>query len=143
VCEVAYAEWTADEQLRQTTFLGWRDDKNAKDVVLRGVSNLRKVSSRSPLRTFVSRAHLGPAASERRRRAAALPLDVDNCSADLVCLGSQTPFPLEALRFAAARLFWYSGSTRNEGNRCSQTLAGKTRVAAERIESPFKGASLL
>jgi bifunctional non-homologous end joining protein LigD len=27
VCEVAYAEWTEDEQLRQTTFLGWRDDK--------------------------------------------------------------------------------------------------------------------
>ncbi len=34
VCEVAYAEWTQYEQLRQTTFLGWRDDKSAKDVVL-------------------------------------------------------------------------------------------------------------
>ena len=34
VCEVEYAEWTANGQLRQTTFLGWRDDKNAKDVVL-------------------------------------------------------------------------------------------------------------
>jgi bifunctional non-homologous end joining protein LigD len=34
VCEVAYAEWTQDEQLRQTTFLGWRDDKSPKDVVL-------------------------------------------------------------------------------------------------------------
>jgi len=34
VCEVAYAEWTADEQLRQTTFLGWREDKKAKEVVL-------------------------------------------------------------------------------------------------------------
>jgi bifunctional non-homologous end joining protein LigD len=34
VCEVAFAEWTEDEQLRQTTFLGWRDDKNAKEVVL-------------------------------------------------------------------------------------------------------------
>src|SRR6516162_5475795 len=34
VCEVAFAEMTADEQLRQTTFLGWRDDKTAKDVVL-------------------------------------------------------------------------------------------------------------
>ncbi len=34
VCEVAYAEWTQDEQLRQTTFLGWRDDKNAKEVAL-------------------------------------------------------------------------------------------------------------
>jgi bifunctional non-homologous end joining protein LigD len=32
VCEVAYAEWTEDEQLRQTTFLGWRDDKNAELV---------------------------------------------------------------------------------------------------------------
>jgi NAD(P)-dependent dehydrogenase (short-subunit alcohol dehydrogenase family) len=32
VCEVAFAEWTDDEQLRQTTFLGWRDDKNAELV---------------------------------------------------------------------------------------------------------------
>jgi bifunctional non-homologous end joining protein LigD len=32
VCEVAYAEWTEDEQLRRTTFLGWRDDKNAELV---------------------------------------------------------------------------------------------------------------
>jgi bifunctional non-homologous end joining protein LigD len=30
VCEVAFAEWTGDEQLRQTTFLGWRDDKMQK-----------------------------------------------------------------------------------------------------------------
>jgi bifunctional non-homologous end joining protein LigD len=34
VCEVAFAEWTSDEQLRQTTFLGWRDDKSPRDVVL-------------------------------------------------------------------------------------------------------------
>lgn len=34
VCEVAYAEWTEDEQLRQTTFLGWRDDKSPKEMVL-------------------------------------------------------------------------------------------------------------
>ena len=34
VCEVEYAEMTADEQLRQTTFLGWRDDKQPEDVVL-------------------------------------------------------------------------------------------------------------
>jgi ATP-dependent DNA ligase len=34
VCEVEYAELTADHQLRQTTFLGWRDDKKAKEVVL-------------------------------------------------------------------------------------------------------------
>jgi bifunctional non-homologous end joining protein LigD len=34
VCEVEYAELTADEQLRQTTFLGWRDDKKPKEVVL-------------------------------------------------------------------------------------------------------------
>jgi bifunctional non-homologous end joining protein LigD len=27
VCEVEFAEITADEQLRQTTFLWWRDDK--------------------------------------------------------------------------------------------------------------------
>jgi bifunctional non-homologous end joining protein LigD len=34
VCEVAFAEWTEDEQLRQTTFLGWRDDKSPKEMVL-------------------------------------------------------------------------------------------------------------
>jgi bifunctional non-homologous end joining protein LigD len=34
VCEVAYAEWTEDEQLRQTTFLGWRDDKSPEEVVI-------------------------------------------------------------------------------------------------------------
>jgi bifunctional non-homologous end joining protein LigD len=33
VCEVAYAEWTEDEQLRQTTFLGWRDDKKRKGSI--------------------------------------------------------------------------------------------------------------
>jgi bifunctional non-homologous end joining protein LigD len=34
VCEVAFAEWTQDGELRQTTFLGWRDDKNPREVVL-------------------------------------------------------------------------------------------------------------
>jgi bifunctional non-homologous end joining protein LigD len=34
VCEVAFAEWTEDEQLRQTTFLGWRDDKRPEEVVI-------------------------------------------------------------------------------------------------------------
>ncbi|HXM04318.1 MAG TPA: hypothetical protein VN939_17035 [Chthoniobacterales bacterium] len=34
VCEVEYAELTADDQLRETAFLGWRDDKKAKEVVL-------------------------------------------------------------------------------------------------------------
>ena len=32
VCEVEYAELTADDQLRQTTFLGWRDDKKRKKL---------------------------------------------------------------------------------------------------------------
>jgi bifunctional non-homologous end joining protein LigD len=34
VCEVAFAEWTEDGELRQTTFLGWRGDKNPKEVVI-------------------------------------------------------------------------------------------------------------
>ena len=34
VCEVALAEWTDDEQLRKTTFLGWRDDKRPEEVIL-------------------------------------------------------------------------------------------------------------
>jgi bifunctional non-homologous end joining protein LigD len=32
--EVAFAEWTQDGELRQTTFLGWRDDKSPEEVVL-------------------------------------------------------------------------------------------------------------
>ena len=34
MCEIAYAEWTDDGELRQTTFLGWRDDKKPDEVVL-------------------------------------------------------------------------------------------------------------
>jgi bifunctional non-homologous end joining protein LigD len=34
VCEVAFAEWTQDEQLRQTKFLAWPDDKDPKETVL-------------------------------------------------------------------------------------------------------------
>jgi bifunctional non-homologous end joining protein LigD len=34
VCEVAFAEWTLDGELRQTTFLGWRDDKGPEEVVI-------------------------------------------------------------------------------------------------------------
>jgi bifunctional non-homologous end joining protein LigD len=41
VCEVAFAEWTEDEQFRQTIFLGWRDDKSAQEVVLSCSSDLR------------------------------------------------------------------------------------------------------
>ena len=32
VCEVAFAEMTADEQVRQTTFLGWTDDKKPEEL---------------------------------------------------------------------------------------------------------------
>jgi bifunctional non-homologous end joining protein LigD len=34
VCEISFAEWTQGGELRQTVFLGWRDDKKPKDVVL-------------------------------------------------------------------------------------------------------------
>jgi bifunctional non-homologous end joining protein LigD len=34
VCEIEYAELTADDQLRQTTFLGWRDDKKPKEAAI-------------------------------------------------------------------------------------------------------------
>jgi bifunctional non-homologous end joining protein LigD len=34
VCEAAFAEWTQDGELRQTTFLGWREDKSPEEVVL-------------------------------------------------------------------------------------------------------------
>jgi bifunctional non-homologous end joining protein LigD len=34
VCEIAFAEWTRGGELRQTVFLGWRKDKNPKEVVL-------------------------------------------------------------------------------------------------------------
>jgi ATP-dependent DNA ligase len=31
---VAFAEWAEGDQLRQTTFLGWRDDKSPEEVLL-------------------------------------------------------------------------------------------------------------
>ena len=34
VAQIAYEEWTADQKLRQPVFLGLRDDKAAKDVVI-------------------------------------------------------------------------------------------------------------
>jgi bifunctional non-homologous end joining protein LigD len=34
VCEVAFAQWTQDGELRQTTFLGWRDDKSPEEMIL-------------------------------------------------------------------------------------------------------------
>ena len=40
VCEVAYVEWTEDGELRQTTFLGWREDKSPEEVVLEVISKL-------------------------------------------------------------------------------------------------------
>jgi bifunctional non-homologous end joining protein LigD len=32
VCEVVFAQWTEDGELRQTTFLGWRDDKRPEEA---------------------------------------------------------------------------------------------------------------
>jgi bifunctional non-homologous end joining protein LigD len=34
VCEISFVEWTRGGELCQTVFLGWRDDKKPKDVVL-------------------------------------------------------------------------------------------------------------
>jgi len=36
VAQISYAEWTRDEKLRHPVFLGLRDDKDPKDVVLPG-----------------------------------------------------------------------------------------------------------
>lgn len=33
VCEVAFAESTDDDQMRQTVFLGLREDKDPKEVI--------------------------------------------------------------------------------------------------------------
>ncbi len=41
VVEVKFAEWTADGKLRQPIFLGERDDKEARDVTIEGVSMQR------------------------------------------------------------------------------------------------------
>ena len=38
VCQVKFAEWTRDERLRQSVFLGLREDKNPKEVVREKVS---------------------------------------------------------------------------------------------------------
>jgi ATP-dependent DNA ligase len=39
---VAFAEWTLDGELRQTMFLGWRDDKDAKEIALENESYPKK-----------------------------------------------------------------------------------------------------
>jgi bifunctional non-homologous end joining protein LigD len=39
VSQVGYAESTADDQLGQTAFLGWRDDNKAKEVILETVTD--------------------------------------------------------------------------------------------------------
>jgi bifunctional non-homologous end joining protein LigD len=41
VVEIKFAEWTSDGRLRQPIFLGVRDDKNARDVTIEGVSMQR------------------------------------------------------------------------------------------------------
>ena len=42
VAQIAYEEWTADQKLRQPVFLGLRDDKAAKDVVIDRPTRRRK-----------------------------------------------------------------------------------------------------
>jgi bifunctional non-homologous end joining protein LigD len=41
VVEVKFTEWTSDGRLRQPIFLGVRDDKEARDVTIEGVSMQR------------------------------------------------------------------------------------------------------
>ena len=41
VVEVKFAEWTSDGRLRQPIFLGVREDKEARDVTIEGVSMQR------------------------------------------------------------------------------------------------------
>jgi bifunctional non-homologous end joining protein LigD len=41
VVEIKFAEWTSDGRLRQPIFLGVRDDKDARDVTIEGVSMQR------------------------------------------------------------------------------------------------------
>jgi bifunctional non-homologous end joining protein LigD len=33
VCQMAFAAWTEDGELRQTTLVRWRDDKDPKEVI--------------------------------------------------------------------------------------------------------------
>jgi hypothetical protein len=49
---VAFAEWTDDEQLRQTTFLGCRDDEQPEEVVL-GIAVVLATSPRKLASTRV------------------------------------------------------------------------------------------
>lgn len=41
VCQVKFAEWTADNRLRQPSYMGLREDKNAKDVIREPVKKVR------------------------------------------------------------------------------------------------------
>jgi bifunctional non-homologous end joining protein LigD len=56
VTEIAFAEWTAEHQLRQASFLGLRDDKPAADVVREPVTQLADL-------TAAAASSAGPAAA--------------------------------------------------------------------------------
>jgi ATP dependent DNA ligase C terminal region len=83
VCEVAFAEWTEDGQLRQTTFLGWRGDKNPKEVACafyfgscavscfeERTNRMRRPSSCRNSRTFTLFLRKSETVSASRRRSA-------------------------------------------------------------------------
>lgn len=54
IAETQYLEWTGDGVLRHTTFLGLRDDKEAKDVVRDPPSRLEGTARPAPVSTVVT-----------------------------------------------------------------------------------------
>jgi bifunctional non-homologous end joining protein LigD len=41
IAQIAFQEWTADRKLRQPVFLGLRDDKSPREVLMPGFSDRR------------------------------------------------------------------------------------------------------
>jgi bifunctional non-homologous end joining protein LigD len=67
VVEVKFSEWTADRRLRQPIFLGTRDDKDAREVGIEGVSVQKKFGRASS----ISRTGANPVVAARARSTAA------------------------------------------------------------------------
>lgn len=66
VCEIAFSEWTDDGRLRHPSFLGLREDKNARQV-LRERAAATPDRAHNKTRAIASKAIDTPAVTERRR----------------------------------------------------------------------------
>lgn len=51
VCEVKFTEWTKDEKLRHPVFLQLRNDKSAKEIDMKNVKPVKRITEKEPVKT--------------------------------------------------------------------------------------------